>query len=61
MKNTFNKDNAASTILLTAMFTLIAAAAINSGSAEAKADNAVAQPVVETNVETIVVTATRLK
>ena len=57
MKSTFNKDNAASTVLLTALFTLIAAAAFNSGSADAKPDTTQVKPV----VETIVVTATRLK
>ncbi len=60
MNTTFNKDNAAATILLTALFSLIAAAVLTSTMADAKSVediHAKATP----HIETIVVTATRLK
>jgi hypothetical protein len=55
--NTFSKDNAAATILLTALFVLIAAATLTSAPADAKELSFKSTP----HVETIVVTATRLK
>jgi len=55
--NTFNTDNAAATILLTALFGFIAAAVLSSTTADAKTFKVAATP----HLETIVVTATRLK
>jgi hypothetical protein len=55
--NTFNTDNAAATILLTAFFSLIAAAVFNSANVEAKTASVTTTP----HIETIVVTASRLK
>jgi outer membrane cobalamin receptor len=55
--NTFSKDNVAATIMLTALFTLIAAATLTSTSADAKEVSVKSTP----HIETIVVTATRLK
>ncbi len=55
--NTFNKDNAAATILLSALLVLITAAVLTSTKADAKEVSAQAVP----QIETIVVTATRIK
>ena len=55
--NTASTDNAAATILLSALFVLITAAVFTSTKAEAKEVSYKATP----HVETIVVTATRLK
>jgi len=58
--NTFNKDNAGSTVLLAAMLLAIAAATFGSFNVEAKtaATQATAN---QAQIETLVVTATRLK
>jgi|GEM_PF-2270398 len=55
--NTFNKDNAAATILLSAFLVLITAAIVTSTKADAKEVLYAAAP----QIETIIVTATRLK
>ena len=55
--NKFSKDNVAATFLLTALFTLIAAATLTSAPADAKELSVKTTP----HIETIVVTATRLK
>ena len=55
--NTFNKDNAAATVLLTALLALITAAVFTSTRADAKEASYQAAP----QIESIVVTATRLK
>lgn len=57
--NTFNKDNIGSTILLAALFLTIVAALFSANTAKAANVVDVAKPA--TQVETIVVTATRLK
>jgi hypothetical protein len=59
--NTINKDNAGSTILLAGMFLAIAAALFSSVDVNAKQTEAVAPHNTNASVETIVVTATRLK
>ena len=58
--NTFNKDNAGSTVLLAAMLLTIAAATFGSFNVEAKAAN-VQATANQVQIETLVVTATRLK
>lgn len=60
MNTTFNKDNAAATILLTALFSLIAAAILTSAVADAKTVEAIGTKATP-HIETIIVTATRLK
>ncbi len=55
--NTFNTDNAAATVLLTSLLVLITAAVFTSARADAKEVSYQAAP----QIETIVVTATRLK
>jgi hypothetical protein len=55
--NTFNKDNTAATLLLGALLALITAAVFTSSKADAKEVSYTAAP----QIETIVVTATRLK
>ena len=58
--NTFNKDNAGSTVLLAAMLLTIAAATFGSFNVEAKAAN-VQATANQVQIETLVVTDTRLK
>ena len=55
--NTFSKDNAAATVLLTALLVLITAVVFTSAKADAKEVSYQAAP----QIESIVVTATRLK
>lgn len=59
--STFSKDNAAATIMLSALFTLIAVAALNVTPATAKEVSAKTTLQATPQIETIVVTATRLK
>jgi hypothetical protein len=55
--NTFSKDNIGASVMLTALFALIAAATLTITQADAKEISAKSTP----HIETIVVTATRLK
>ncbi len=73
MKNTlaatFSKDNLAAIVLLASFFLLFIAVVFNSSPIEAKANRAIAKAAAVTvatvatavNIDTIIVTATRLK